>query len=302
MFSFVSDGRTVQTAFWFSSELAKHYSDEPGYGKQLGGFEYKEDIQGFRSLWRKPISENESIWKSKLAIFGSKKFRANLTKYNPVNLKYMSFGEFWTSIRIKKMRHDQSFREDRLSILGCDLAAAHFTVYRGGAVKFCHLSNWVRDDKNKKRDYDDDLPNSYHPDYVVEAIDFSGTEIIYEGLKNIENLKMLKWLSFACCNFYDDWCLDRISGEFGETLEYLDISYTGVTHHGLTALYRFKNLKTLKVYGYSEYLEFWLFCQELKKAFPNMIIEGISDEMPKMPEMLVEETSEELKTASIDKV
>ncbi|XP_068082635.1 distal membrane-arm assembly complex protein 2-like [Anabrus simplex] len=127
---------------------------------------------------------------------------------------------------------------------GNDLAAAHFIVYRNGSVKFCGRTDWVK--KNEEEEYD--LPEKYVPDLYVEAIDASNMPIYYEGLRNLYGLKHLKWLSFNSCPYFDDWCMDRISGEYMETLEYLDISNClNVTEVGLCALYRFQTLQTLKL-------------------------------------------------------
>lgn len=229
-------------------------------------------------MWRKPFSEQTGFWKSKLTIITSKKFAGSKLKLNPENFKYINLQQFWRKKKLEKKVYEQKFDYNRLYILGSELGAAHFTVFRGGAVKFHNHSSWIRDDKTKNREYDDNLPNSYDSNYILEAIDFSDTEIVYEGLKNIENLKMCKWLSFTFCPYFDNWCLDRISGEFGEKLEYLDISYTDVSHHGLSVLYRCKNLKTLKVHGISDNSEFVLTCQKLQQAFPELTIEGISEE------------------------
>lgn len=230
-------------------------------------------------MWRKPISEQEGYWKSKLALFASKEFSGGLLRLNPANFKYINFGKVQLRKSIEKLKFDQQFIERRLYILGSDLAAAHFVVFRGGAVKFANQSEWIRDDEKKNNEYDDNLPNSFNPDYILEAIDFSGTNIIYEGLINIENLQELKWLSFAFCPYINNWVIDKISGQHGDTLEYLDISYTNISAHALGALYRFKKLKTLKLYGFSEDSEFIVACNKIKQDFPYLVIMGIPEEL-----------------------
>jgi len=47
---------------------------------------------------------------------------------------------------------------------------------------------------------------------------------IYEGLQNMRNLVYLKSLDLSNCPLIDAWCLDRITGEFGESLEVLNLS------------------------------------------------------------------------------
>uniref|UniRef100_A0A1B6ERZ6 Uncharacterized protein n=1 Tax=Cuerna arida TaxID=1464854 RepID=A0A1B6ERZ6_9HEMI len=265
---------STQQQLWCEPFSIKFYSKTSNKRRQLGGYEYKEDTLGFKSKWRIPFIDRENFWKSKFDLFGNRNFAGDLTRYNPDNYKFFSFKQ-WRDFHAKqKIIFDQKVIEERLSILGCELAAAHFVVYRGGGIKF-YNHDWIRDDKKKNREYDEQLPNVYHAGYVVEGIDFSGTKILYEGLKNIEKLQSLKWLSFNSCPFFNTWCLDRISGEYGMNLEYLDISYTDVTHQGLGALYRFNKLKTLKVEGLPDDPEYFLMYLELKKTFPELNIEGI---------------------------
>ena len=47
---------------------------------------------------------------------------------------------------------------------------------------------------------------------------------IYEGLQNIRNLIYLKDLDLSYCPLIDEWCLDRITGEFHESIEVLNLS------------------------------------------------------------------------------
>lgn len=244
----------------------------------MGGYEYEEEIEPYQSRWRKPYSDREQFWKSKFSLFANRRFQGGLAKYNPANFKYFSFKQWWFHHKKDKLIFNQKFIPERLQILGCDLAAAHFVVFRGGAVKFCNKAEWIRDDTKTNKDYDDKLPNTYDPDYIIEAIDFSKTPILYEGLQNIEKLAKLRWLSFENCPLFDNWCLDRITGEHYETLEYLNVSNTSVTWHALNSLYRLKNLKTLKIDDESDDPEFYIMCAEVKKSLPGLVIEGIPAE------------------------
>lgn len=170
------------------------------------------------------------------------------------------------------LKLDQQYLEERQNSLGTDLAAAHFIVYRRGSVKFCGHNEWVT---YGKEEYDDHLPKKYDPSFYVEALDLTGTKIIYEGLLNILNLTKLKWLSFKNCPYFDDWCLDRISGAYGDTLEYLDIGNTKVTERGVSAIYRMHKLNTLKVHDISNSATFKLSCLMLEDINPSMKIEGV---------------------------
>lgn len=70
------------------------------------------------------------------------------------------------------------FIPERLLFLGPDLAAAHFLVHRGAAVKFVADNLWIK--KDDKGNYT--LPGQKIPGLYIEAIDASDTELMFEGL------------------------------------------------------------------------------------------------------------------------
>lgn len=135
----------------------------------------------------------------------------------------------------------QAFIPERNEVLGKDLAAAHFTVYRGGKVRFVGHQEWSQ--MNEDDDYD--LPRFYDEKYKVEAIDFEGMDLFYEGLENTRLLTSLKHISVRNVTRFDDWCLDRVSGSELTSLDTLNLTGTQVTARGLGALYRIPSLRTL---------------------------------------------------------
>ena len=63
--------------------------------------------------------------------------------------------------------------------------------------------------------------------YIVQS-DLKST---IAGLPYIHNtpcffLQFNVFLDISYCDFMDEWCMDRISGEYADTLEYLNISGT----------------------------------------------------------------------------
>ena len=105
---------------------------------------------------------------------------------------------------------------ERHLFLGPDLAAAHFLVHRGAAIKFVGDDTWYR--RDEKGNYE--LPGTKVPGeprscrHVVdaffaglylEAIDASGTELVFEGFDNMIELKSLRLLRLADCPYIDDW-------------------------------------------------------------------------------------------------
>lgn len=259
----------------FQGFTARCYSNSEK-NKNSDSSETYNDIDSIRSpsKYRVPYSERDELWYSKFALFGGRRNKPpRLYRYDPKYFKLSSVWNLITHISEQKLKLEQQYVEDRHNALGTDLAAAHFIVYRGGSVKFCGQNEWVTHGKN---DYDDNLPKKYDPSFYVEALDLTGTQIIYEGLVNMFNLTKLKWLSFKNCPYFDDWCLDRISGAYCDTLEYLDVSNTKVTERGISVIYRMHKLKTLKVHDISSSASFKLTCLMLEDVNPNIKIEGVS--------------------------
>ena len=86
----------------------------------------------------------------------------------------------------------------------------------------------------------------------------------------------LKWLSLEGCPLIDDWCLDKIAGEYGHLLEHLNIRNCPlVTDRGIAGLTKMKKLKSLHLGGHpkAKYLE--LTCLMLEDAIPGLKINGI---------------------------
>ena len=107
-----------------------------------------------------------------------------------------------------------------MQALGPDLAAAHFLLHRNCRVRFKGHDHWTELDTYRKTD----LPTAYQPGWYVEAVDAAESELVYEGLQNVRNLVFLRYLDLSYCPHVDVWCLDRISGEYKDSLEYLDLS------------------------------------------------------------------------------
>uniref|UniRef100_A0A131XX70 ATP synthase subunit s-like protein n=1 Tax=Ixodes ricinus TaxID=34613 RepID=A0A131XX70_IXORI len=171
---------------------------------------------------------------------------------------------------------NQKFYAERHGILGPDLAAASFLVFRGAAVKFHGKDDWYR----KAEDGSTGLPQSYEEGWRVEAVDASEVELLYEGLDNLTNLGGLKALRLCGCPFVDDWFLDRLS-QFKDSLEQLDLSgCPQITHRGLSALYRLRNLKTLTLRYLSHVEHLQLVALMLEDAIPGLEVKGVDFSLP----------------------
>ncbi len=114
----------------------------------------------------------------------------------------------------------QIFIRERVVALGPDLAAAHFLLYRNCRVRFKGQDEWTELDRYQKAP----IPETFQPGWFIEAIDAAESNLVYEGLQNMRNLVFLKYLDLSYSPYIDAWTLDRITGEYRDSLEFLDLS------------------------------------------------------------------------------
>jgi hypothetical protein len=224
-----------------------NYSQEIASSRPLSqARQDKIDDDKKRMQWRIPISSQPGAPQTKLEVFRmdhEKEPSALRMAVYPIDLSIDGIKRSIAKHKVKKERYLQQFIPERHEILGCDLAAAHFLIFRGGKVKFVGHREWTVQSKENPEIIP--LPINYDPRYEVEAIDCENMTLYYEGLENIRRLRKLKYLSFKNVKLFDDWGLDRVSGSDFTILETLDISGTSVTANGFSALYRMPQLKTL---------------------------------------------------------
>ena len=119
------------------------------------------------------------------------------------------------------------------------------------------------------------IPSQYVPGWHIEAIEASTADLVYEGLQNFRNLQHLKWLDLSYCQYMDEWCMDRITGELSDSLEYLNISgCQNVNWNGLEVVWRLRNLKTLVIKDMDHIQDLTLICLLLLDVIPGLKIEG----------------------------
>jgi len=171
--------------------------------------------------------------------------------------------------KFQVLPYDQRFVPERFLFLGADLAAAHFLVRRDAAVKFVGDDTWYSH-KGK------DLPRRRIETLRLEAIDASGTELIFEGFDNLYDLNHLRLLRLSDCEYVDDWTLSRLGSVFGQTLEYLDISNCKkVTGKGLMGLRSMTGLKELRLNGLIDQKGLCKSALLLESVLPNLQITGL---------------------------
>jgi hypothetical protein len=237
--------------------------------------EAKSETQPEAKPWRKPWAHKEGEWYSKFKLFAPEKGGSpDMIRIlqSPVNFGPQAFKKWLNKVKKEAEILDMRYIPERHQILGSNLAAAHFLVHRGAAVRFVGSTEWIR-----RQDDEYDLPNKYNPDYLIEAIDILDMKLYYEGLQNMTNLGSLQWLSLRNCLEVDDWWLDRISSEYRSSLEYLDISScVQITERGIGALYRMTKLRTLKVHNIASSHMFQLACLMLEDIHPQLNVEGVA--------------------------
>lgn len=276
MFRFASKKVNIK----FCSELHCMIKTEPGLTSVIGKrCSHNQSSQQHSSPEKSNDDDNEKdgfLLRTLASIFSMKVDTLALLHQLPY-IDFNTVKEWRKNKLIKQEIEDQRFIPERFQILGSDLAAAHFIIYRGGSVGFKDQENWIRKDKNGNYS----LPSKFVPNLYLEEIDASGTGLLYEGLSNLEYLYYLKSLNLSNCLKIDDWCLDRLT-IFRTTLEHLNISNCpNITERGLSSLYRLRNLKTLNLSNLQNVNHLELVCLLLEDVLPNCKIIGV-DYMNKM--------------------
>ncbi|VDO11219.1 unnamed protein product [Rodentolepis nana] len=120
-----------------------------------------------------------------------------------------------------------------------DLAIAHMVCALGGRVQFVGgPPNHWHQCYNKSPP---DLPLSSSSELKLEAIDFSGTAVMYEGLLRLPELTHLRMLRLRRCLHLNDHGLSLVGQITLSPLEYLDISECPkITANGITTLTELK--------------------------------------------------------------
>lgn len=223
--------------------------------------------------WRSAWHEKESRYYSILRTFHREDSNTSLVKRLSNSIEFTPSGlKKWFAERddeINVMYH--SYVPERNEMLGNELAAAHFIVSRGGAVKFANEDKWIKADERKNYS----LPRFYCGDKFLEAIDCLDMDLVYESMANFRDLQQVSWLSFNGCQYIDDWCLDSISNIFSETVVYLDLrNCPKITYKGLGSLARMKNLKILYLDDFWRATTFELTCLLLQELNVDLDIKS----------------------------
>ncbi|XP_047537509.1 distal membrane-arm assembly complex protein 2 [Vanessa atalanta] len=249
----------------YSEYKSIYERDEAGrQPRKVHGKEYPE--------WRRPWSQRDGEWTSKLSIFVEKSPSMNVLNamQNLPNLTFQDLKEWWAEMRVIQEIQNQKYLPERVVALGSNLAALHFFVYRQSAVRLKDKKEWLVGDVVTLK-----LPDTYRDGYFVEAIDcsnFHHNGIRYEGLQNLSGLNYLKWLSLRNNKYVDVWCIDRIAGQNGETLEFLNLMGCKLCAGCIYALARMPALKFLVINDPGDNIELQAALSMLEEERPDLLI------------------------------
>ncbi|XP_055597624.1 distal membrane-arm assembly complex protein 2 [Uranotaenia lowii] len=223
-----------------------------------------------RLQWKTPYADQPGTFESAFKLFSSNNRNSELLErmQQPIDVSPKAIKKWWSNRKDTIEAHMQKFIPERHASLGDDLAAAHFVVHRGGAVRFLGQKDWIQMDEED--DYD--LPRHYDPNWVLEQIKCDNIDLFYDGLENIRRLRNLKSLSFENVKRFDDWYLDRVSGSGFPALEHLNLKGTAVTERGLNCLYRLPSLRTVFVDEPEKNVSWKLTIAMLEEWNPNMSV------------------------------
>lgn len=143
----------------------------------------------------------------------------------------------------------------------------------GLIFRFTRSNKWI-----KKNEYDEyDLPRTYDPEYLVDAIKCDNMELYYEGLENIRRLNHLIYFSLRNVKMFDDWFMDRLCGNQFDRIEILDVSGTSITANALYAVPKLRSLKAIVLDTKDRSIEFQLACSLLEEVVPHLKILNSAD-------------------------
>lgn len=238
------------------------YSAKKTVNKQLWEVQYRHDGS----------EETISEYGKREDVGNQGGLKLSLLLQKDYDFTFRGLKNWWQTHKKDLEAYKQRYISQRVETLGPELAAAHFVVYRGGAVKFYNSPNWIRADKEKRYN----LPSKFVPNVAVEAIDAGDTELLYESVVHFELLQRLKWLSFRNNKHIDDFFLDRLAF-FKDSLAYLDISgCSNVTERGVMSLHRLRALQFLNIGNLINVKHPQLLCLLLEDVLPNCRVEGVS--------------------------
>ncbi|CAG4959669.1 unnamed protein product [Colias eurytheme] len=194
------------------------------------------------------------------------------------DLTFQDVKKWWKQMKEIQEIQNQKYLPERVTTLGPNLGAVHFFTYRQATVRLKGSKEWIGGGDITKLD----LPSRFVDGYLVEAVDctnFHHNGIRYEGIQNLTGLNSLKWLSLKGNKHIDVWCLDRLAGQNGNTLEYLDISGCNICVGSILALARMTALKFLVLTDPGDDAALQAGLSTLEEEKPDLLIKTVEAQM-----------------------
>ncbi|PZC74184.1 hypothetical protein B5X24_HaOG208210 [Helicoverpa armigera] len=225
--------------------------------------------------WRKPWIQRDGEFRTKLSVFVEKNPSPDILKFmsSIPNFSFKVFKEWYAEMKELQEIENQKYLPKRTATLGSNLGAVHFFTYRQCAVRLKGAQEWISGDIETLN-----LPDRYTDGYLVEAVDctnFHHNGIRYEGVQNLSNLHCLKWLRLKNNKHVDVWCIDRLAGQNGHTLEYLDISGCNICLGTIFALARMPALKFLVITDPGDDLKIQAALSMLEQEKPGLLVHAV---------------------------
>ncbi|XP_055328057.1 uncharacterized protein LOC129581163 isoform X2 [Paramacrobiotus metropolitanus] len=246
-----------------------------------------------------PIRPREHRWQPQPQSEFSERFQAVIARQRP-STNYMVFKfkqrdrtmrgvMMWFQERhLAKRRRQQSYDAQRNQLLGPELAAARVFLSRGARVKFEGVDRWYGRSEGNLRA----VPSRFLDTVRVEAIDATGTDVLYEALENLVGLRYLRSLTLRDCKDVDDFCIPKLY-ILSNTLEYLDLSgCPKISERGLACLYHLRNLKTLVIENMPKVENKELYALLLEDELPFCEMVGVEYNQVEIPKPTLLESRE----------
>ncbi|XP_022837707.1 uncharacterized protein LOC111364917 [Spodoptera litura] len=225
--------------------------------------------------WRKPWIQRDGEFRSKLSVFVERNPSPDILHFMSQlpNLTTKTIKNWWLDMKELQDIENQRYLPKRVATLGSNLAAAHFFTFRNCAVRLKDSEEWISGDATTLN-----LPDRYVNGYFIEAVDctnFFHGGIRYEGLQNLSNLSFLRWLSLRDNKFVDVWGLDRVAGQNGDSLEFLDISGCNICVGCIFALAKMRALKYVILTDPGDNLNLQAAISILEHERPDLLVKAI---------------------------
>jgi hypothetical protein len=133
-FSFIaSTSRNLVTTSILRDEMPKRFDQEVPSFKPLSEYRTKKIEDDKKKLvWRQSFQSMPGFYKSKLSVFNSEEMEPSTLEMvaQPIDISAKGVKRWWSNYKVRKEKYLQQYIPQRHEILGNDLAAAHFLLFR----------------------------------------------------------------------------------------------------------------------------------------------------------------------------